>query len=313
MAQLGNERGSGVCLPEPKSALLDHLQIRCCVTREQSLMAGVRIEWNELRTSIHFVKSGACEIWAEDGSVIRLVAGDVAFLIQPQRRMEFRVPSVSSDLSTVEMGASQSAVVLSGIILSESIGTSSALSLLPPLVHVVGKDQCHSLLSSAMESLLTEALREKPGAIVQINMLLSLIAVEVVRSHLNDHSISSTSWYRGLQDPELGPVLALMLLDPARNWTVESLATTGQMSRSQFARRFRDLLEASPIETLISMRMRAACDLLGAHYTQKETAKRVGYGSVSAFSVAFRRHLGMTPMQYCESLTHLSGSDPIRD
>jgi AraC-like DNA-binding protein len=140
-------------------------------------------------------------------------------------------------------------------------------------------------------------------------MLLSLIVVEIVRSHLSDTSNISTSWHQGLQDPELGPVLTSMLSDPARNWTVESLASVAQMSRSQFARRFRDLLRASPIEILTSVRMRAACDLLVAHHTQKETAKRVGYGSVSAFSVAFRRHLGMTPLQYRASLTHQSGSD----
>ena len=89
----------------------------------------------------------------------------------------------------------------------------------------------------------------------------------------------------------------------------ESLAAVAQMSRSHFARRFRDLLQASPIEILTSMRMRAACDLLVANHTQKEIAKRVGYSSVSAFSVAFRRHFGMTPLQYHASVTPQGESD----
>jgi len=54
-----------------------------------------------------------------------------------------------------------------------------------------------------------------------------------------------------------------------------------------------------PMEYLLAWRMAVAKDLLlRSDIGIAEVAERVGYGSTSAFSTAFSRHVGLPPGQY---------------
>jgi AraC-like DNA-binding protein len=54
-----------------------------------------------------------------------------------------------------------------------------------------------------------------------------------------------------------------------------------------------------PMEYLLAWRMAVAKDLLRTHgLSISEVAERVGYGSQSNFSTAFRRHVGEPPSRY---------------
>ena len=56
------------------------------------------------------------------------------------------------------------------------------------------------------------------------------------------------------------------------------------------------------MEYLLAWRMEIAKDLLRREYLAvSEVADRVGYGSSSAFSVGFSRHVGATPSQYART------------
>jgi AraC-like DNA-binding protein len=103
----------------------------------------------------------------------------------------------------------------------------------------------------------------------------------------------------GLFDPEIGPVVAALIDSPARDWTVESLADVGGMSRSAFARKFRDLVGSAPIDFLVEVRMwQAARQLRQGSQDLKTIARQAGYQSPAAFSVAFKRWSGDTPSDY---------------
>lgn len=69
------------------------------------------------------------------------------------------------------------------------------------------------------------------------------------------------------------------------------------MSRSAFFERFRLAIGCcTPIEYATALRMAVARDLLQhGDLTVAETAYRVGYGSASAFAVAFLRQEGLPP------------------
>jgi AraC-like DNA-binding protein len=71
------------------------------------------------------------------------------------------------------------------------------------------------------------------------------------------------------------------------------------LSRSSFCERFTRTVGVAPMEYLVSWRMVIAKDLLSRdELTVAEVAERVGYGSTSAFSVAFSRHVGQSPSRY---------------
>lgn len=94
----------------------------------------------------------------------------------------------------------------------------------------------------------------------------------------------------------------------ARDYLVEnhdrdiSVADAAQyvfLSQGYFTRAFRDELGISPMGFLMQVRVNHACKLLA----QKEIkvggiALQVGFSSPQRFNVAFRKHMGMTPMQY---------------
>jgi AraC-like DNA-binding protein len=83
------------------------------------------------------------------------------------------------------------------------------------------------------------------------------------------------------------------------NFGVEQLAGEIAMSRVHLYRRLREILDQSPAEIIISVRLQRAAQLLlrGAG-SVSEIAYGVGFKSVSHFSKRFRQHFGRTPSEY---------------
>jgi AraC-like DNA-binding protein len=85
----------------------------------------------------------------------------------------------------------------------------------------------------------------------------------------------------------------------ARSWTVAQLARAAALSRSAFFDRFMRTVGLRPMEYLLAWRMAIAKDLLRRQDLGiEEVAERIGYGTASTFSTAFRRHVGQPPSRY---------------
>ena len=79
----------------------------------------------------------------------------------------------------------------------------------------------------------------------------------------------------------------------------EASDCVGGMSRSAFARKFRDLMGVAPIDFLVEIRMwQAARRLKQQSRDLKTIALEAGYQSPAAFSVAFKRWSGETPSDF---------------
>ncbi len=99
-----------------------------------------------------------------------------------------------------------------------------------------------------------------------------------------------------LRDSSVARAVAAMTQDPARRWTVASLARAAGLSRSAFAERFRRELGVGPIEWLTAHRMRIAADrLAGTDDGLAAIGAAVGYESEFAFARAFKRAFGVPP------------------
>jgi AraC-like DNA-binding protein len=90
-----------------------------------------------------------------------------------------------------------------------------------------------------------------------------------------------------------------MHAEPAKRWTVESLASNVAMSRTAFANRFRDRVGEAPLEYLNRWRMTLARTALrNTEEPLVDIATKVGYLSDTAFSTAFKRSTGVSPGRY---------------
>jgi AraC-like DNA-binding protein len=84
--------------------------------------------------------------------------------------------------------------------------------------------------------------------------------------------------------------------DPARPWTVATLADELAMSRSAFAARFTELVGEPVMQYVTRWRMRVAINALqDERATVAQLAYRLGYRSEAAFARAFKRVVGVAP------------------
>ncbi|SCK63367.1 AraC-type DNA-binding protein [Streptomyces sp. AmelKG-E11A] len=151
----------------------------------------------------------------------------------------------------------------------------------------------------ALEMISREIRRDAPGQQVVLDRLLDLLLVSGLREWFELPEARAPSWYRGHADPVVGRALKLMHGEPARPWTVASLATAAGASRARFAQRFTELMGQPPMTYLTEWRICQAADLL-AHTddTVEAVSRQVGYANAYALSVAFKRTMGIRPTEH---------------
>jgi AraC-like DNA-binding protein len=167
------------------------------------------------------------------------------------------------------------------------------VSLLPQLVHVRGERR----LATIVQLLGEESRAQRPGRDVILAHLLEVLLIEALRSTAG--TAASPGLLRGLADERLAAAIRRMHEDMTRPWTVAELAKEAALSRSSFFERFSRAVGVAPMAYLLRWRMAWAKNLLRqTEGNVAEVAERVGYGSASAFSVAFTRHVGLPPTRY---------------
>jgi AraC-like DNA-binding protein len=185
---------------------------------------------------------------------------------------------------------------LGGSFLFDHAESDLLVSLLPAVVHVRGSTRLSQLVRMVGE----ESADEKPGSEFMLSRLAELLLIEAMRS--TTHGNAPPGLLRGLGDERLALALKQMHARIAHPWTIAQLARVAALSRSTFFERFTRTVGVAPMEYLLAWRMRIARDLLARGDLQvAEIAERVGYGSSSAFSVAFSRHVGQPPSRYARA------------
>jgi len=135
---------------------------------------------------------------------------------------------------------------------------------------------------------------------IVLGHLLEVLLIEALRSTAK--TSASPGLLRGLADPQLRLALRQMHAQPHQTHTVAELAKTAAMSRSTFHERFRREVGRAPMEYVTAWRMALAKNMLARKEAPiADIARRVGYGSASAFSVAFTRYVGTPPGAFAEA------------
>jgi AraC-like DNA-binding protein len=169
------------------------------------------------------------------------------------------------------------------------------LGALPPLLVLPGA----AWDSPLIPLLADEIAKDDPGQEAVLDRLLDLLLIAVLRAWFARPEAEPPAWYRAHSDPVVGRALRLLQNDPARHWTVATLAAEAGVSRAALARRFTALVGEPPIKFLTGWRLALAADLLREpDATIGSVAAQVGYGSPFALSTAFKREHGISPQEH---------------
>ncbi len=172
------------------------------------------------------------------------------------------------------------------------------LSLLPQMIHVSG----HYRLMALVPVIHDETRADRPARAMILKRLLEVLMIEALRSSPGHAGLPGL--LRGLSDPRLGAALHRIHDANGSALTVKGLAREAGMSRSAFFERFRSALGCAPMEYARAWRMAVARHLLlRGDLSNAEIAHRVGYGSASAFALAFVRQEGISPGLWAERHT----------
>ena len=88
-----------------------------------------------------------------------------------------------------------------------------------------------------------------------------------------------------------------------RDISVADAAAYVFLSQGYFTRAFRDEIGMGPMAFLMQVRVNHACKLLEQQEIKVSgVALQVGFSSPQRFNVAFRKHMGITPLQYRQSV-----------
>ncbi|MFA7345224.1 MAG: AraC family transcriptional regulator [Terrimicrobiaceae bacterium] len=116
---------------------------------------------------------------------------------------------------------------------------------------------------------------------------------------IHEHSLRIARVPR--MDDRLWKLWALVESDLAHEWTLEVLARRAGLSIESLRVLSRQSTGRSPMKHLTFLRMQqAASALASSNATISTIAEGAGYSDAFAFSVAFKRHIGMSPSAYRE-------------
>ena len=113
-------------------------------------------------------------------------------------------------------------------------------------------------IQSTLRFMAAEAKELRPGGETVITRLADILVIQAIRSWIEQDPAAQTGWLGALQDQQIGRAIALIHRDPARAWTVASLAAEVAMSRSAFAARFTELVGEPPMHYVARWRMHVA-------------------------------------------------------
>jgi AraC-like DNA-binding protein len=200
-------------------------------------------------------------------------------------------------------------VVVGGRIDLNQTGQALLQQALPPVGHV--RAAAATTLRASLDRLLGEVTGDRVGSAFAIRQYGQLLLLDILRAYL-DQAELPPGWLRLLTDDRLRPALRLMHAEPGRPWSLPDLARAAAMSRTSFATRFRTVAGVPPLTYLNRWRMLLAQRALrDGDVRVGSLATELGYASDSAFSTAFKREVGESPLRY--RYRRHTGPRPVSD
>jgi AraC-like DNA-binding protein len=182
-------------------------------------------------------------------------------------------------------------------------GQALLVQALPAVGHVRASATEAPNMHSILNRLVDEVTGNRVGAAFAVRQQGQLLLLELLRAYIAQSQELPPGWLRLLTDERLRPAVQVMHAEPGKPWRLEELARASAMSRTSFAERFRAIAGVPPLAYLNAWRMQLARHALRDGDTRVgPLAYELGYTSESAFSNAFKREVGMSPLRYRASI-----------
>jgi AraC-like DNA-binding protein len=212
--------------------------------------------------------------------------------------MELELEHLSDRYEIIRHGGGGAPTILvCGAVRFDHPAARTLVGVLPGTILVEASDTPRAAWMQSIFRLMAAEAREfRPGGEAVITRLADVLVIQAIRTWIETAPAARTGWLGALQDRQVGRALALVHRDPARPWTVASLAGELAMSRSAFAARFTELVGEPAMRYVTRWRMLVALSALETEgATVAQLADRLGYRSEAAFARAFKREMGMPP------------------
>lgn len=260
---------------------------------------------------VHHILEGTLYLTVDGAEPIELRAGSMVVVPagRQQQLAASRTPMIRKIAADVCVRAGNAVVVLGAPEAGKSVvrvacGTVYAdpngfYGPLEGILHPIAEDLSDvPIVAAAFGAMLEEAAVPSEGGMALTSALMKACLILLLRRHLR--SGTGPDALPGLfRDPRLGRAIARIFEGPSDNFTVAVLAREAGMSRSAFAREFRNQLGQPPMEFVARVRLDLSRRLLVSTSQSIETiAAKVGFKSRSYFSRLFRTYYGIDPTSF---------------
>ena len=271
--------------PDLLSPLLTYFNARARAFFTGNLCARARFPADDGLGYLHLFRGGKAELH-EKGEVLQLSQPMLVFYARPHTHWFEPDPTIGADLACATVAFEHR--------------TFNPIALaLPP------RFQCCLDELGGIEPLLSvlfaEAFSDRPARQEVLDRLFEVLLIELLRLTVARGGDGS-GFLRGLGHPQLGRTLTAIHVDPARAWTLDSMAEIAAMSRSSFASAFKQHVGDTPGDYLVRWRMSVAQALIRSGVALKLVAERVGYASQPGFLRAFKLVVGVSPTAWRHDL-----------
>lgn len=257
----------------------------------------------------HVVAEGECWAGLIDAPPTRLRRGDVIVFPQGDAHVVSSAPNMRGPAGldlfrraatlplplavSLDGNGGDRTKLVCGFIGCDARPFNPLLSALPRVMHV---PEQAAWIQQMMAVAVVESGAKSPGSEGMLARLSEMLFIAAVRQYLATLPEGSTGWLAGLRDEAIGRALQLLHDRVGEDWSLETLAKEAGLSRTVLAERFLHFVGVPPMRYLARWRMQLAASLLSAGSSSlAEIAGRVGYGSETALSRAFKREVGVAP------------------
>ena len=247
---------------------------------------------------------GRCELHRQSHTPISLAKGDYLLMPRPSewelRHGDVHGRSIEDQPitfpATVELGSAEAeptARALGGYISVDPANAELVGGMLEPLIIMPGSTA--GRFATLLDLIDEESSSGRPAAASVLDRLLEIMLIEALRFDPAYPADARRGLIAGLGERGVAAALRAIHAQPARGWTVATLAAAAGLSHSLFAERFARRVGTTPIDYLLRWRMVLARRALSDGARTTDIAHAVGYGSAGAFSAAFTRVVQMSP------------------
>ena len=252
--------------------------------------------------SFHLVLQGECFLHVPGIAPVALQPRDSVFLLRDIDHFlsPYRDPAahtVAQPMQPLEPSAGHGDGLACGLFQFRGPLSSLIIDSFPSYL-ISRRDDAAPHAAAALFDLI---LAEAGGDPLQPSPLIARL-VELLFFYLIRHVAQREEVASGLlalaQRSEFAPLLDKMLVAPAEDWSIKSMADVAHMSRASFCKHFTIACGLPPAQFLMLLRMKIGAQRLHAGESVERAAEYVGYRSHAAFSRAFKRVIGEQPGAY---------------